>query len=225
MRRRCCRRIFARKLDPARDDRLSAARHRQAQDRPQPRAGQGFAPPEMAVARWRHLRRRRGRSLVRSAAASGDGPGDHGRDVVSIAAARGPERHRLCRRAAQGGHRLEGDRAPRVARRRRRFEGQVRRSDRPPRQPRRHRAGAERGGRRPRGARRARAGAGRGAGCKCAVEAQPGPGRQGIPGAGIARYRADARGSRRRRHRQRERRRSRWPRRTRAMRRSRSTTR
>ena len=97
---------------------------------------------------------------------------DARRDDVSVAAVRRAQRDRLRRRAAQGGDLVEGDRAPRMARRGRRLARQGRRRDRAHRRARRRRAGGERRGRRARRARGAGAGAGRGARCAGAAEAQ-----------------------------------------------------
>ena len=100
-------------------------------------------------------------------------PDDADRHAVSVAAVRRAERHRLRRRAAQGGDRVEGDRPARVARRRRRLARQGGRGDRAPREPRRRRAGASSAEANvTRRAGRARAGAGRGARRRRAAQAQ-----------------------------------------------------
>ena len=70
---------------------------------------------------------------------------DHaGRDHVPSQQFVRAQRHRLRRRAAQGGDLLEGDRAPGMAGRRRRLAREGGRGDRAPRRPRRRRAGGER---------------------------------------------------------------------------------
>ena len=73
-----------------------------------------------------------------------------------VAAVRPAQRHRLRRRAAQGGDFVEGDRPARMARRRRRLARQGRRHHCADRRARRRRAVGERAGQRGRGEGRAR---------------------------------------------------------------------
>ena len=117
-----------------------APRSHQAQDQPRPGADPLAPPPPLAVVGRAGADRCGCRHVVRAAAARRDGPDDAGRDDVSVAAVRPAERHRLRRRAAQGGDFVEGHRPARMARRDRRLARQGRRHHRAHRRARRRRA-------------------------------------------------------------------------------------
>jgi high-affinity iron transporter len=122
--------------------RTAAAGLWQAAHRPRPRAVAPAPAPPVDRVGCRGRAGGRGRRVRGVAPQGRRSPDDADRHDVPVAAVRRAERDGLRRRAAQGGDLVQGDRSPRVARRRRRLAREGGRRDRAHRQPRRRRAGA-----------------------------------------------------------------------------------